>query len=335
MSPAPLRIGLAGFGIHGRRYARHLLQGDVPGACLAAVSRRSREAGLDFAREHGLGYFDDLRELAAHDGIDAVVLVLPPHLHAPTAIACLSHGKPVLVEKPLAADSASARKVTREVERTGGCLMVAHTLRFDPIVVRLREEAAQLGALRLVAINQRFEPTTRPWIDEPGPGGILLNTGVHGFDLLRYLTGLEPVSILANCARGVARRTDDCFAGTLRLEPGGVLATIDNVRATRSRSGRIEVVAEYGQVWGDHVHRTLAIVRGRERTDLGPVPPAPTVVAALTAFVDCVRRATAPPVSAADGLAAVELADAAARSAREGRRVELEEIRRGHADDPA
>ena len=324
----PLRIGLAGLGIHGGRYARHLLGGDVAGAHLVAISRRDERTGRAFAHEHGLHYAREPGELAAHPAVDAVVLVLPPHLHAPAAIACLREGKPVLVEKPLAVDRAAASGVVRELERTGGWLMVAHTLRFDAVVIRLREEAAKLGPLRLVAINQRFEPTARPWIDEPGPGGILLNTGVHGFDLLRHITGLEPVSVSVDCSRAVTLRTDDCFAGTLRLEPGGVLATIDNLRATHSRSGRIEVVGEQGQAWADHIHRTLVVVRGNEKIDLGPIAPRPTIPATLQAFAHGVGVRAAPPVSAADGLAAVEMAEAAALSTREGRRVMLEEFRR-------
>lgn len=324
----PLRIGLAGLGIHGGRYARHLLGGDAPGARLVAVSRRDERAGRAFAREHGLQYAREPAELAAHTAVDAVVLVLPPHLHAPAVIACLREGKAVLVEKPLAVDRATAISVVRELERTKGWLMVAHTLRFDPVVIRLREEVAKLGPLRLVAVNQRFEPTARPWIDEPGPGGILLNTGVHGFDLLRHITGLEPVSISADCRRVATLRTDDCFAGTVRLEPGGVLATIDNLRATHSRSGRIEVVGEQGQAWADHVHRTLVVVKGSESRDLGPIVSSPTIAATLRAFAHGVSAGTTPPVSAADGLAAVEMAEAAALSAREGRRVMLEELRR-------
>jgi len=325
----PLRIGLAGLGIHGGRYARHLLAGEVAGARLVAVCRRDADAGVAFAREHGLRFAREPEALAAHPDVDAVVLVLPPHLHAPAAIACLGQGKPVLVEKPVAADRRSAVAVVEAVRRTAGWLMVGHTLRFDALVTRLREEAAGLGALRLVAINERFEPTTRGWIDEPASGGILLNTGVHGFDLLRHLTGLEPVAVNAEVGRTATRRTDDGFVGTVRLEPGGVLATIDNLRSTRSRSGRIEMVGEHGQIWGDHVHRTLEIVREGERRDLGPVEATPTIPALLDAFVACARDGREPPVTVEDGLAAVESVEAATLSAREGRRVALEEIRRG------
>lgn len=323
----PLGIGLAGLGIHGARYARHLIRGDVPGARLVAVCRRNETAGKSFADEHGLHYDREVGDLAARSEVDAIVLVLPPNLHAPAALTVLGEGKPLLVEKPLAATRAAAVEVITELERTAGWLMMGHTLRFDEVVRRLRDEVSSLGALRLVAISQRFEPATRAWLDAPGPGGILLNTGVHAFDLLRYLTGLEASSIGAVCTRSTTRRTDDQFAGIVSLGPGKVQATIDNVRATDSRSGRIEIVGEHGQLWGDHVHRTLVRVRGKETTDLGPVPANPTIPATLAAFVGSVRDGGEPPIGAADGLAALELVEAAELAAREGRCVELDEIR--------
>jgi myo-inositol 2-dehydrogenase/D-chiro-inositol 1-dehydrogenase len=309
-----LRLGLAGLGAHGLRYARHLLNGDVDGARLTAVCRRDAVAGRRFAEQHGLAFAADPTALVSRDDVDAIVAVLPPDLHPRIACAALGAGKPVLVEKPLAPDAAAARAVAREVARTGTPLMVAQTLRFDPLVQRLKLEAASLGPLSLVSINQRFEPTDRPWIDTPGPGGILLNTGVHGFDLLRYLTGLEPTAIRASCGSRVTRRTEDHFVATLRLEPGGVLAVLDNARTTRSRSGRIELVGEDGQLWGDHIHRTLQRVRGREIVELGPVPAEPTIPRALAAFVRCVREGSPSPVPVTDGVAALEMVDAARRS---------------------
>jgi len=309
-----LRLGLAGLGTHGLRYARHLLRGDVDGALLTAVCRRDGVAGRRFADEHGLAFAADPDALISRDDVDAIVAVLPPDLHAATARAALRAGKPVLVEKPLASHAAAARAVAGEVARSGTALMVAQTLRFDPLVQRLKREAARLGPLRVVSINQRFEPTDRSWIDTPGRGGILLNTGVHGFDLLRYLTGLEPAAIRATCGSRVTSRTEDQFVATVRLEPGGVLAVIDNARTTQSRSGRIELVGEDGQVWGDHIHRTLQRVRGREITELGPVPAEPTIPRVLAAFVRCVREGSPSPVPVTDGVAALEMVDAARRS---------------------
>lgn len=320
---AEMKLGLAGLGVHGMRYALHLLRGDVPGARLAAVSRSDEAAGRAFALRHGLRFVADPLELTRAPDLDAVVVVLPPDVHPTMALACAGAARPVLVEKPLAPDGAAARRIVAEVERTGSFLMVAHTLRFDPLVRRLREEVATLGPIRVVALNQRFEPSERAWIDEPGRGGCVLNTGVHGFDLLRHLTGCEPVSIQAEVERAVTRRTDDTFAAAIRLEPGAVLATMDNARTTHGRSGRIEIVGEHGQVSGDHVHRWLRRIEGRIERDLGPVEPAATVAETLRAFVGAIRSGAPPPVTARDGAIAVEMADAAIVSAREGRRVTL------------
>lgn len=324
---APLRLGLAGLGVHGMRYARHLLDGEVQGAILAACSRADEAAGKEFAAQHGLAFVPDPSDLARSPAVDAVVLVLRPDLHPSVARACLEAGKPVLVEKPMAPDVRSAVELTSRASAASAPLMVAHTLRFDPTVERVRRLIPSVGALRMIALNQRFEPSERGWIDEPGAGGSVLNTGVHGFDLLRYLTGAEVASVQAETARIHTRATEDEYAAVLRMEPGGILATIDNARTTAGRSGRIEIVGERGQIRGDHVHRTLHRIEGRTETDLGPVPPGATIVETLSAFVRCVTEGGAAPVTATDGLRSIEIAEAVLLSARLGRRVRIDEVR--------
>lgn len=322
-----LRFGLAGLGTHGSRYARHLLRGDVEGAALGAVCRADADAGESFAREHGLTFVRDPRELAALPGLDAVIAVLPPDLHAATAAACLTAGRAVLVEKPMTADVPAAVELEERAAASRVPLMVAHTLRFDPLVEAIRGELPRLGPLRLVAINQRFEPTTRGWIDVPGRGGAVLNTGVHGFDLLRLFTGAEPASVVAETARVVTRRTEDEFACVFRFEPGDVTAMVDNARTTTGRSGRIEIAGRHGQIRADHIHRWLVRIEGRSEVDLGPVLHRPTVVETLRAFTRCVRGAAPPPVTASDGRAAVEMAHACLLAAGTGRRVRIDEVR--------
>jgi len=323
-----IRIGLAGLGVHGARYARHLLQGDVEGARLTAVSRADEPAGREFAARHGVAFVGRAEDLATHPDVDAVVIALPPLLHPQVAEACLASRRPVLVEKPLAPDVVRAARLREQVERSGTPLMVGQTLRFDPVIERLRAERESIGPLRMAAINQRFEPSDRSWIDTPGCGGLFLNTGVHGFDLLRHLTGLEAMSVWAAAQRGTTTATEDEFATVWRLGSQGLLAVMDNARSTRSRSGRIELIGEQGQLWGDHVHRTVQRVRGREATELGPLPETPTLPRVLQAFVDCLARQLPPPVTVADGLAAVEMVEAAQLSARERREVAIDELRR-------
>ncbi len=318
-----LRVGLAGCGVHGERYARHLLAGDVPGARLTALSRQDTARGRSFADEHSLRFVADARELSVHADVDVVVLVLPPSLHGPLASACVENDRPVLVEKPMAADAATAAALRDQVRASGALLMVAHTLRFDPLVVAMKETVAGLGGITAVSINQRFEPSDRSWLDRPGDGGLILNTGVHGFDLLRYFTEREPRSISAVAGRVRTTRTEDQFAAIVDFGDGRTLGVVDNTRSTESRSGRIELVGEAGQTWGDHIHRTFRTVRGRDASPVETIPPRPTIPLTLAAFVNCVERQTASPVDVDDGLAAVRMVEAARRSASERRTIQL------------
>ncbi len=319
-----LRVGLAGFGVHGERYARHLLAGDVPGARLTALSRRDVGRGKAFAADHSVHFVADPQELAVHPDVDIVVLVLPPSLHGPLASACVGNDRPVLVEKPMAADVATATALREEVRGSGALLMVAHTLRFDPLVVAMKETVGSLGRITAVSINQRFEPADRSWLDRPGDGGLILNTGVHGFDLLRYFTGGEPKAITAMAGRARTTNTEDQFAAIVDFGGGRTLGVVDNARSTDSRSGRIELVGEAGQTWGDHIHRTFRTVRGREISTLRTIPASPTIPLTLAAFVNCIERQEEPPVDVDDGLAAVRMVDAARHSANTGRQVALD-----------
>ncbi len=318
---APLAVGLVGLGIHGERYARHLLT-DVPGARLEAVCRADAAQGAAWARQHGVRFVADWRDLARDEALEALVVVTPPRITAPVTLAGLAAGKAVLVEKPLAANSVAGSQVVEAAERPGAVLMVAQTLRWNAVVAALLRETASLGRLRVLALSQRLEQMDRPWLEDEEGGGVLLNTGVHAFDLVRHLTGEEVDQVSCQTWRAASRRMPDTFAAVLRTT-GGILATVDNCRATAVRSGRIEIAGEGGQVGGDHVHGTLWRGRGRQVESLPPVPQIPTVQAALADFVEVARRRKAPPVTARDGLAAVQVAEACARSHREGRHVKL------------
>ena len=309
----PLRFGLIGLGAHGARYAGHLAAGEVPGARLSIACRRDRERGAAQAREMGVAFTTDYRKVLDDPAIDAVIIVLPPDLHPPVACEALAAGKAVLIEKPLAPDASAARRIQEAAARGQRPAMVAQTLRFNMVVRALKERAEDLGELRVASLSQRFEPSTRAWLDQSPGGGILRNTGVHSFDLLRFLTGLEAEEAFCFDQRAVTRGTEDGFAAVLKLGGGG-LALVENCRSTASRSGRIELIGERGQLCGDHLHGTLFEVHGMEARPL-PVPaPVPTVRECLAAFSAAVRGETPVPIPLAEGVRAMEMVDACRES---------------------
>lgn len=303
-----ISVGLAGLGLHGQRYAQHLIYGDVPGARLCAVHRRDHDAGLAWAATKNLRYCRTLEELVSSPDVDLVVAVLPPALH-PRAIELAAEArKPILVEKPLAPDPSSASRACQAAAEAGILAMVAHTLRFNTVIRSLRALIPELGALSVVAINQRFEPINRTWLDQPEHGGLVLNTGIHGLDLLHFLTSARIVRASAQRRVPAGRRSEDTFTALLTLEPGAILATLDNTRTTSARSGRIEVCGEHGQLIADHVNGYLARVTGRGLQMLELPPPAATVRDALVAFVNAVQRGLPSPVPLEAGRAAVDAA---------------------------
>jgi predicted dehydrogenase len=326
-----IAVGIIGAGKHGQRYIRHILA-DVPDLEIAALARRDADAGAAQARELGCRFHADWRALVEDPGVAAVVAVVPPTLHPAIASAVAAARKPLLVEKPLAISGAQALTVLRTLRAAELPCLMAHTLRWNTVVRTVRERLPELGPLRALYVNQRFEPSPLDWLDDPAisGGGMMLHTGVHSFDLVRYLTGCEVARVWCRTARAETARTEDNFAVMIELRASDTLVAVNGSRATRGRSGLVDVAGAAGQLVADHVLGFGYTVRGTERTPLDLPPSAPTVAAALRAFVRLLRDGEAPPVSLEDGARAVLIAEACARSAATGSGVDVPLL-----DDPS
>ncbi len=308
-----LGLGIVGTGKHGARYLTHAA--DVPGVRLAAICRRDRIAGERQAAAHGCRYHAEPAALIADPDVDAVVLVVPPTANVALALAAARARKHLLIEKPLAPTVAECRTIAEAVARAGVTAMVGHTLRFNSVVRALHAALPSIGALHAVVLSQRFEPTSLGWLDrraEAG-GGIILHTGVHGFDLLRFLTGREAVRVAALSHAVATHDTEDNFAAACEMEHG-IIAAISCSRATVGRSGAIEIAGREGELVGDHVHGIAARVVGTTRTALALDAPAMTVAAVLGEFAAAVAERRAPAISLADGGASVAIAEACYRA---------------------
>jgi len=174
--------------------------------------------------------------------------------------------------------------------------MVAHTLRFNSTVQTLRAHMPEIGPLHALYLSQRFEPAPLDWLDrraESG-GGIVLHTGVHSFDLLRFLTGCEVTRVWCRTAQIITRETEDSFAMTCQLSNPSLIATIAGSRAMGGRLGLVELAGARGHLLADHVHGFVHLVRGTERLTL-PVPsPVPTERRSAPSSVPCARVPRSP-----------------------------------------
>ncbi len=279
---AKLRLAVIGAGKHGSRYAAHAAR-DVDGLELVAVCRRDRAKGEALATDLGCEFEADAEKLLARCDLDA--------------------GLPLL----------------SLIEKSGVYCLAGHTLRFNAAVEALRRELPTLGRIDSFLFSQRFPPQLDlVWLDTPDQsgGGNILHTGVHSFDLLRWLSGMEVDSVAAAARSVRTLRTEDHFAALLTMQQPGVLAQAACSRSTDSRNGLIEVTGERGQLIVDHVIGTGYRLGPSGRENLSIDAPRMTVRVLLERFVEDARRDAAPPVTYRDGLAAVAIAEACYRSVR-------------------
>jgi predicted dehydrogenase len=315
-------FALIGAGRHGGRYARHIA-GDLGGGRLVGLWRRDAETGRRQAAELGCSFSESAPALIRSDRVDAVVLAVPPVLHPSLIALAAEAGKALLVEKPLAVNLEAVEEIERTLRRHPVSLMVAHTLRFSPVVMALRARVGELGRLHGLHLSQRFEPSSLDWLDRPelSGGGIIIHTGVHSFDLIRHLSGSEIKLVRCWAWRVETQRTEDNFLAQLELADGAV-ASVSQSRSTAGRNGLLEISGRKGQLMGDHVHGDAYLMRGTARQALATPGNPYTVSATLQAFTQALLQQQPMPVSLEDGRAAVAAAEACYRSASTGEAVE-------------
>jgi len=310
------RIGVIGAGAHGTRYARHATR-DVPGMGLAAVCRRSSGPGRALAAELGCRYHREPAALIADPAVDGVVVATPPSSHADLAAAALAAGKPVLVEKPMTGTLDEAHRLARlDAGSAAPPLMVGQTLRWNPVLRRVKALWPRLGRVHLVRVAQRLAPTGLAWQVDPAEtvGGSVLLTGVHLFDTVRWLTGAEFATVDARVRRLANPVVEDQFLVRAELSDG-CWADCEVTKATDSRAGWFEAVGERGQLLADYQADGGIVLRiGRDEERIAVSGAVPTVPPMLADWLAALRAGTPPPVGAADGTATLAVVDACYRS---------------------
>jgi predicted dehydrogenase len=315
-----IRFGLIGAGKHGSRYAKHIVE-DIPQAELVAVCRRDRQEGETFAAKYHCTYYADYRQLLDDVRIDAIAIVVPPYLHKQVVTATCQAGKHILLEKPFAISVAEGRQLLEILSHSRSRCMVAHTLRFNTVVQILKQYIPQIAPLHSLYLSQRFEQSPLVWLDHKAEsgGGIVLHTGVHSFDLLRFLSSYEATQVWCQTKTVFTKETEDNFSMFCQLSNTTWSHTIHGTavgsRSTASRSGLIEISGENGQLVGDHHHGFAYQIKGGERTLLPIEPPVPTIREMLRVFVGCLLDDISFPITPEDGLRAVAIAEACYRSA--------------------
>ncbi len=173
----------------------------VEGSDVVAVMRRDGDKARDYAQRHGIGkWYDNVDDLISDPQVNAVYVATPPGSHAEYAIAAMRTGKPVYVEKPMAASREEAEAMNRVSEETGVPLFVAYYRRTLPYFLRVKKliDEGVLGDFSTVQIRFAIPPyksdydrDNLPWRvrKEIAGAGYFYDLASHQLDLLDYLFG--------------------------------------------------------------------------------------------------------------------------------------------------
>jgi predicted dehydrogenase len=349
---APLRVAIIGFGLAGSAFHAPLISA-VPDLRLASIvtsnPERARQAGERFPGARVVPDTDAL--LAAAADHDLVAVASPNRFHVSHGLAALEAGLHLVVDKPVAASSADARRLAGAAADRGLVVAAFHNRRWDgdALTVRRLLDEGRLG--KLLRFESRFE-RWRPdvdaarWREQPDPddaGGVLFDLGSHLIDQALWLLG-PPSRVYAEMSsrRAGARVDDDVFVALDHA--GEVKAHLWMSQVAAQPGPRFRVLGSSAAYVKHGLDGQEAAMRAGERPDapgFGREPPerrgtlgtedaAEPVetedgryLSFYEGMVQAIRDGAPPPVPLDDAITGLEVIEAVRTSAERGEVVEL------------
>ena len=242
-----IRLGMVGGGAGAFIGAVHRIaariddQYDLVAGALSSTPEKAvqsgRDLGLDPSRTYSSYREMAIREAKLKNGIEAVAIVTPNHVHYDAAKEFLKRGIHVICDKPLTSNLADAKKLKKVADESGALFVLTHNYTGYPMVRQAREMIAngELGDIRVVQaeypqdwLTEAVEQTGQKqaaWRTDPaqsGVGGSTGDIGTHAYNLAAFITGLELDSLAADLDSFVpGRRLDDNAHVMLRFKAKG------------------------------------------------------------------------------------------------------------------
>jgi inositol 2-dehydrogenase len=333
-----LAVGLIGLGRLGRVYARDL-SSRIAETSLVAVADPVGSLAAEVAAEFDVPHhYDDPTALIDDRTVDALVIVSPTHTHRELTIAAASSRKPTFCEKPPALSLGEVAAMQEAIERSGMFFQMGFMRRFDAgyAAAKAQIDAGRIGAPLVFKSTSRdpFRPSLE-YANPKSSGGMLLDMGIHDFDLARWFMGeVRTVSTIgATIAYPELATVGDIDNAVASLTfTSGKLGVID-----LSRSGiygydiSTEILGLEGTIRVGYLRETPVMVLTKNSVAHDTVPYfmerfRDAYTTQLQNFAQNVLQDRPAPITVVDGLEALRIGVAATRAQETGRSVTVAEI---------
>lgn len=327
-----LNIGLLGAGRIGQVHAVNIdRHADTK---IAAVSDVYAPAAEALAAQYGTRVRSS-DDIISDDSIDAILVATSTDTHSDLIEAATAAGKAVLCEKPVDLSLERARACLRNATANGQPVMVGFNRRFDRSFSALKAafDAGDIGKGELLAVTS-FDPAPPPLTYVKVSGGIFRDMTIHDFDICQWLMGGLPKTVTAKGSSIVdpeigAEGDFDTAVITLTYADGRIATIRNSRRAAFGYDQRIELLGSEGMLQAENMPENL--VRKSTADGVTGAKPMlfflerymPAYAAEWDAFVSALKDGTPMPATLEEGVAALEVADAATESAKTGQTVRL------------
>lgn len=291
------RVGVVGVGHIGKNHAR--LYAELATGQFTAIYDTDRAVAEQYSAEFGVAAAASLEEFAGL--VDAASIATPTSTHFEIGRELLKRGKHLLVEKPIADNTAHASELAELAAARGLVLQVGHVERFNPV----------LGALEKRLTNPRFIEAHRlsPFPNRSTDIGVVLDLMIHDLEVILHLVR-APVQTIDAVGVPVLSRGEDIANARLRFE-NGCVANITSSRISPERMRKIRVFQENAYLSLDYQNQTGEMYRRtaegltKEEVEIEREEP---LKRQLASFIECAATGRAPKVSGFQAAAALELA---------------------------
>jgi predicted dehydrogenase len=299
---------------------------------VVAVADVRLEAAVALAEELRCRPYQSHQDLAAQEKPDAVIICTPPASHPEIALFFMERGVHLLCEKPLSIDSASARRMLEAAQQHGVVFTMASKFRYVADVIKAKAivESGILGDIVLFenAFTARIDMSKR-WNSRPAlsGGGVLIDNGTHSLDIMRYFLGpLSDVQVIEG-KRSQGMEVEE----TVRIfarSASGVMASADlSWSINKELDSYINIYGSHGTIqvgWRESRYHQAG---NRDWVVFGKgYDKVQAFRSQLQNFAGAIRGDEKLLITAADGLASVEVVEAAYASLRQNHWTHITEI---------
>jgi UDP-N-acetylglucosamine 3-dehydrogenase len=311
-----LKTAVIGTGFWGKNHAR--VYKELNETELIAVCDIDAEKASNTAKQLGVTPYTSVERMLKKEDVEAVSVCTWSTNLAKEATKVVEHGRHVLVEKPMAANTRQAERLLAAAEKKGVHLTVGFLMRFIPGLQHMKRAAESKSIGDLVCATAK---RVSQWPERIGDVGVVKDTAIHDIDVMLYLFNQDPVAVYSQTGSMRNKKFED-YAQIMLTFEGGKSAFVESNWLTPYKTRILIATGSEAIMKLDYITQELTVEDAKETVQPRYQTKEPLKLE-LQHFANCILRKEKPLITGLDGLRALRIAESALKSSSTGKIIKL------------